>query len=391
MSRARKWSSIPKAKDKEKDKDKDKDEDKKNGSDSDEPDFGSQFAQVMKNDTLILSTSPVAIQDILKRWDGKHSETLADVAGLQVDLGVKPRRPHGRRSPWATSTPSLWCRRSSCSTTPGSRELHMAMAFLPVLGFDNLKPSAVRSTWLPTSTIPRSRIQVYLEKAGLGRAAVSLTFPPVKQSPPKWITDDTSSYISLNWDVPKAYAAVEALVDQIMGPAPPRKKLDEWADDDNLKIHLKKDVIDNLDGVIHFATDNPDPNKPDTNALPRRLRRQEWQEDEVRPRQAREIAELPGPTAGLPRRSDLQPRCGRPSQFGNNANQTMGVAVVNDYLMFSTDVSRIEQVIIGDKDRKPLAESAKYRTLAKHFPAQNLPHLVPGARETIEAALRNAS
>jgi hypothetical protein len=33
-------------------------------------------------------------------------------------------------------------------------------------------------------------------------------------------------------------------------------------------------------------------------------------------------------------------------------------------------VSRIEQVIVGDKDRKSLADSEKYRTLAKHFPAQ---------------------
>ena len=55
------------------------------------------------------------------------------------------------------------------------------------------------------------------------------------------------------------------------------------------------------------------------------------------------------------------------AQFGN-ASQTMGLAVVNDYLMLATDVSRIEQVIIADKDRKPLSEAADYKALAKHFP-----------------------
>ncbi len=38
--------------------------------------------------------------------------------------------------------------------------------------------------------------------------------------------------------------------------------------------------------------------------------------------------------------------------------------------MFSNDVSRLEQVILGDKDRKPLADSEKYKKLAKHFPKE---------------------
>ena len=159
-------------------------------------------------------------------------------------------------------------------------------------------------------------------------------------------------------------------MDQILGPGATAQKLDDWANDENLKIHLKKDVIDNLDGVIHFATDNPDPNKPETtrylvafgvkngkkmkSVLDKLAKLPNFQ---AQPRDFRGEVIYNLDAAGLPK-------------FGNNANQTMGVAVVNDYLMFSTDVGRIEQVIIGDKDRKPLAESAKYRALAKHFPAQ---------------------
>jgi hypothetical protein len=48
----------------------------------------------------------------------------------------------------------------------------------------------------------------------------------------------------------------------------------------------------------------------------------------------------------------------------------MGLTVIQNHLMFSNDVSRLEQVILGDKDRKPLAESEKYQKLAKHFPAE---------------------
>ena len=183
-----------KAKDKEKDKDKDKDEDKKNGSDSDEPDFGSQFAQVIKNDTLILATSPVAIQDILKRWDGKHSETLADVAAYKAI--VKSSR-EGHAAPVALGYINPVALVQSFimhSDSPGTEQLQMAMAFLPVLGLDNLKAIGGSIHLATEQYDSETRIQVYLEKEASGVLRV-FNFPPVKQSPPKWITDDTTSYI----------------------------------------------------------------------------------------------------------------------------------------------------------------------------------------------------
>jgi hypothetical protein len=52
------------------------------------------------------------------------------------------------------------------------------------------------------------------------------------------------------------------------------------------------------------------------------------------------------------------------------SDREMGLTVIQNHLMFSTDVSRLEQVILGDKDRKPLADSAKYKKLAQHFPKE---------------------
>src|SRR5262249_497562 len=55
--------------------------------------------------------------------------------------------------------------------------------------------------------------------------------------------------------------------------------------------------------------------------------------------------------------------------FGN-ANREMGISIAQSHIMFSTDVGRIEQAIIGDKDRKSLADSERYKKLAKHFPSK---------------------
>ncbi len=350
---------------KEKEKDKEKSDEKKE--DSDEPDFGSQFVEVLKGDTLILTTSPAAAQDILKRWGGKHSDTLADVPAYKsiVESSHKGHTPPvllGYLNPIALVQSFVKSNESAAES------LGMAMAFLPVLGLDNLKAIG-GSVQMGTDEFDSEwRLQICLDKEASGVLKV-FTFPATKQTPPKWVTDDASSYIGINWDVTKAYAAVEGLADQIMGPGATAQKLDEWAADDNLKIHLKKDVIDNLDGVIHITSDNPDPSKPQTarilvafgiknakkmKGVLDKLSKLPNFQAEARDFKGEIIYNLAVP--GL-------------AQFGNS-NQTMGVAIVNDYLMFATDVSRIEQVIVGDKDRKSLADSEKYRSLAKHFPAQ---------------------
>jgi hypothetical protein len=341
---------------------------KKEGADpSDEPDFGSQFVEVLKNDTLILTTSPIAAQDILKRWDGKHADTLADVAAYKsiVESSHKGHTPPvllGYLNPIALVQSFVKSNESAAES------LGMAMAFLPVLGLDNLKAIG-GSVQMGTEEFDSEwRLQICLDKEASGVLKV-FTFPATKQTPPKWVTDDASSYIGINWDVTKAYSAVEGLADQIMGPGATAQKLDEWAADDNLKIHLKKDVIDNLDGVIHITSDNPDPSKPQTSRILvafgiKNAKKMKGVLDK--------LSKLPGFQAeARDFRGEVIYNLAAPqlAQFGNS-NQTMGVAIVSDYLMFSTDVSRIEQVIIGDKDRKPLAESEKYKTLAKHFPAE---------------------
>jgi len=355
-----------KAKEKEKDKDKDKGDEKKDA-DSDEPDFGSQFAQVLKNDTLILSSSTVAVQDILKRWDGKHSETLADVPAYKA-IVESSKQGHTPPVLLGYADPISLVKGFLRSNESAAESLGMAMAFLTPLGLDNLKAIG-GSVHLATDVYDsESRLQIYLDRPASGVLSV-FTFPPTKQAPPKWVTDDASSYIGLNWDVPKAYSAVEGLADQIMGPGATAQKLDEWAADDSLKIHLKKDLIDNLDGVIHIASDNPDASKPE---ITRYLVAFGIKNAKKMKAVLDKVSKLPNFQA-QPRdfRGEVIYNLDAPglAHFGN-ANQTMGVAVVNDYLMFSTDVSRIEQVIIGDKDRKPLAESVKYRTLAAHFPVK---------------------
>jgi len=349
---------------KEKDKEDKKDSDKSEK--PEEPDFGSQVAYAIKGDTLIAASSPAGIQDILRRWGGKHADTLADVAAYKavVELGKKESAPSVLT--WYVNPVTL-VQAFVKSSDNVDQSIGMAMAVLPLLGLNNLK--AIGGTvHMDTEEFDSvSRILVYVEQPVTGLLSV-FHFPATKQSPPRWVTEDSTAYVAINWDIQKAFSAIEGVVDQFMGPGFTAQKLDEWATDDNgPKIHIKKDVLDNLDGTITVATDSPDASKPESFRLLVALGLKDSKKAKAALDKVSKMQGIPVKTRDF-RGEIIYTLEGIPG-FGES-NREMGLTVIQNHLMFSNDVSRLEQVILGDKDRKPLADSEKYKKLATHFPKE---------------------
>jgi hypothetical protein len=132
-------------------------------------------------------------------------------------------------------------------------------------------------------------------------------------------------------------------------------------------IHIKKDVLDNLDGSIDVATDSPDPTKPESMRLLVALGVKDAKKAKAALDKVSKMQGIPVKTRDF-KGEVIYTIEGIPG-FGNS-DKEMGLTVIQNHLMFSNDVSRLEQVILGDKDRKPLAESEKYKKLAKHFPSE---------------------
>lgn len=354
---------FTKAKPVEKDKDK---EESSSADKNEEPAFGSQFAYVVKDESLVVSTSQIAMHDILKRWDGKHSETLAEVPAYKAITELSKQHNGVPIAVWyldpVTLVKSFLA--SSDSVDPG---VSMALGFLPVLGLNNLKGLGGSFHLAGEDFDSESRTLICVDQPTSGLLNV-FQFPPVSQSPPKWVTDDATSFVSINWDIAKAYTAIEGLADNLLGPGGTAQKLDDWATEENgPKIHLKKDVIDNLDGVIQISTDSPDPNKPETTRI---LVAVGVKDSKKAKSVLDKVSKMPGfPGQARDFRGEVIYNLEGLPGFGNGST-TAGAAVVNNNLMISNDVGRIEQVIIADKDRKPLAESEKYRKIAKNFPAK---------------------
>jgi hypothetical protein len=351
-------------KDKEKDKDEKKDSDK--GEKPEEPDFGSQVAYAIKGDTLIAASSPAAIQDVLRRWGGKNAETLAEVPAYKavVEMGKHETTPSVLT--WYVNPVTL-VQAIVKSSDSVDQSIGMAMAVLPLLGLNNLKAIGGTIHMDTPDYDSVSRILVYVDQPVTGLLSV-FHFPATKQTPPRWVTEDSTAYVAINWDVPKAFSAVEGVIDQFMGPGFTAQKLDEWATDDNgPKIHIKKDVIDNLDGSITVATDNPDASKPEAFRLLVALGVKDSKKAKAALDKVSKMQGIPVKTRDF-KGEIIYTLEGLPG-FGNSERE-MGLTVIQNHLMFSNDVSRLEQVILGDKDRKPLADSEKYQKLAKHFPKE---------------------
>jgi hypothetical protein len=347
-------------------KEKEKGDDKKDagsGDKAEEPDLGSQIAYVLKNDSLIITSSVNAMKDVLRRWDGKNAEGLAEVAAYKAITDSAKKATAAPTALWYLNPLALVqaILKSSDSVDPN---IGMALTVASSLGIDNLKAIGGSMHGPGEKYEAESQIQVYLDKPATGVLSV-LQFPPISQSPPKWVADDSLLYVGLNWDLQTAYSAVETMVDQFLGPGKTAEKLDEFANQENgPKIHPKKDVLDNLDGMIHVVNDLADPGKPESARFLVAIGLKD----------AKKMKGVLGKLSKMPQLSHTREYRGETIYdiegipgFGD-ANHKAGLAVANDCLMFSTDVRRIEQALIGDKDRKSLADSDKYQKLAKNFP-----------------------
>jgi hypothetical protein len=349
-----------------KDKEKEKGDDKKDSDKPEEPEFGSQVAYAIKGETLIASSSAPALQDILRRWGGKHAETLAEVPAYKaiVDMGKQESSPSVIT--WYVNPVTL-VQAFVKSSDSVDQSIGMAMAVLPLLGLNNLKGIGGTVHMDTEEYDSVSKIMVYVDQPVSGLLSV-FHFPPTKQTPPSWVTEDSTAYVAINWDINKAYSAVEGVIDQFMGPGFTGQKLDEWATDANgPQIHIKKDVLDNLDGTITVAMDSPDASKPDAMRLLVALGVKDSKKAKAALDKVSKMQGIPVKTRDF-RGQVVYTLEGIPG-FGNSEKE-MGLTVIQNHLMFSNDVSRLEQVILGDKDRKPLADSEKYKKLAKHFPKE---------------------
>ena len=157
---------------------------------------------------IVFGTEVDALWEVLSRWKGDREDTLAtnDVFKHCMD---RCKDDSGAPAMKFFVNPFGMIQSALNMAQAVQPQVGMVAPFLPMLGIDKLKP-------------------------------------------PKWVRPDVSMYFGGNWDNAAAYQAVEGMVDMFQGRGALTKFMDK-AEDSELGVHPKKDVLDLLDGKFHFV------------------------------------------------------------------------------------------------------------------------------------------
>lgn len=347
----------------EKDKPKDDDDDAPAKKDS-QP----ELSYFQKDGLLVVGTELDVLKQVLGRWDGQHEETLGkqEVFRYIVDHCRGEQQTEPSAFVWYVDPVGAF---SALSTSKQSNpQLMMAAGFVPALGLNKFRGWGGAIDFPGSEFDIVSRSILYLDQPPT--ALINLfQFQAEAQAPPKWVRSDVAGYAAFNWDLKKGLAGLESVVDGIRGPNTVSKFFDKLAEEpDGPKVHPRKDFLDHFTGHFHLITHAPQ--GTDVKALENRLVVAfELTDPGAVKATITKIVALGGPKVKTREfgGETLYEISGLPGGKGETP-ATPGLVVAEGHLMFSTDITLLEQVLRSNSNQEPLAEAAAYKSISRKFP-----------------------
>ncbi|MCH9789994.1 MAG: hypothetical protein K0U82_04180, partial [Planctomycetes bacterium] len=304
---------------------------------------------------------------VLAKWDGQDQGTLSSKKEYQyiIDKCVDPTAPavmHWYMNPIGALQSVL---------TVASRvnpQVGMVQGFLPALGITNLKAVGGASYLATKEYDSISKTFTFVEMPTSGVIDM-FKCPAVAQQPPVWVSDKVSTYYSINWGINSAYDSIETLFDGFQGrPGALAAIIDEMADNpDGPKIHIKKDIVDNMSGRIQVATEITDGEQIDFTKMSGQFT------VALGLKNSDAFQKL---IASLTSRDDFP---GQSREFqgvtlyelpGNLINSPTDAAfcITENQLFIANDVKQIENILRKDRGVGSLLNNENYKRLSEKFP-----------------------
>lgn len=313
---------------------------------------------------LGVATDISALQQVLDRMSGSKRDSLATT---DVYTYISEKVEAGDADPafvWYFDPIGL-VQSAVTMIQVQNPQAAMVMGFLPILGIDKLKGMGGASYFAVDDYDGMTKSFIYVEQPTSGLMNV-FQFPAVAMSPPAWVSADAVMYSGVNWDAAEAYAAVETLLDSFQGPGAFERIIDGFAEDEEgPQIHIKKDIIEQLSGLIHIvgnasaSSDEPSQdfivalglkNEDKVKKLLAKAAKTDGFDGEIREFEGATVYEMSFDAAG--------------------AEKSLVITVTGSTLVVGTEPSSVENVIRGKSGGSSLADSTGYKKLAKHMPGK---------------------
>ncbi|HIE99540.1 MAG TPA: hypothetical protein EYG03_04295 [Planctomycetes bacterium] len=322
-----------------------------------------EFGWFVKDGRLVISNRGELLESALTNWGGEANDAFTSNEAYSY---IMSRCQSGDRTSLSTffldpiglvkdliTTGSL----GQQATMGGG----MLLSILPMTGLNQLKAMGTIAEAGSGEFESVQRSVFYSEQPPIALMQV-FQLDEGDQAPPAWVKEDATTYIALKWKIDDAFNAIESLVDSFQGSGAVAERLNQLAKS-GPGLHVKKDIIDQLTGQIRLvgAPGGRAGYGGDQMLLALGVRN-----DESAAAVLSKIADLLGMQSREFQGATLY------EIEGPEAGQSVGVVVSGGQIMIGLGESLMNQTLRNDDDIRPLSESADYRRVAQHFPANAL-------------------
>ena len=334
------------------------------------PAKANQLVYFIKDTMLVVSSDLDTAKGVLSRWDGKHSDTFADNENYNLILEKCSTDDEDGLFVWYLNPLALVQAGVREAAAQNPQIAFIAGAVLEPSGLLSLKAVGGSADMGTEHFDEITKTFMVIEQPTKGLLNL-FQFPAVEQKPPKWASANASAWFSVNWDVPTAYDAINNIAAMI--PNAPPGGLDGILDglaEQGPGVHLKKDVLDSLSGRIQVVVE-PGKKKDDEPAQDKILMALTLKDAKKFQGTLTKITKMPGfPGQTREFKGSTIIEFEVPDLGGGLGPKKGGLAISQDQLMFSNDVTAVEAMLRGSSDGDSLIDSPAFKAIAEHFPAK---------------------
>ncbi len=318
-----------------------------------------EFGWFTKDERLVISNSSALLKLSLDNWNGAEQSLDSNPVYSYIMEQCESEDGSSLMTTYADPIGLFTQLVQTGSLGEAGLPAGMAISVFPMLGANQMKAiGSVAEMGGEEGYEAVSRSFIYTEQPPQGAMQI-FQLAAVDQVPPAWVKEDASAWMGMTWKVAEAYSAVETLVDMFQGAGSFERLIDQLAEQ-GPEIHIKKDVIDQLDGKINLVMSPGDPDA-------------EGATDDILismgVRDNDKLVELLGKVASQPgfpgETRELEGATIYEINPGNSAK--FAFTAVNGQLLIGIGGIQLEQAVRNDDDVRPLAESEDFKAVAEYF------------------------
>lgn len=315
-------------------------------------------AVFLRDGHLVVANSVDAVKRVLDRWSGNVQGAFDSNAtlGKVRRITVKPDRAPALFwyvDPVGATISLLSHGAASNATTK------LTLSRLPKLGLTSFRGMGGTIDFATGTHDTVTRIAGVVRQPV--RAAMAIVqFPATDLTPPAWVPDDIDSCMLLNWDVGAAYAGLEEMAEEFLGPGGLANAIEVLSTKTDPPIHVKNDIVNGLSGKVMILQSNSKKNAGEGGAT---LMAVSITDPQKFQRMLRQLIDQPESKAG----SRTVGTTTIVVLDGQRSKSTQ-LTVARGMLLIGNDAALLDSVISSDAGGH-LVDSAQFQRLSANIPA----------------------